>query len=435
MTLGKKEGIGIGLLGLGVIGGDVARALTERAEALASVTGCPLHLRKVAEKDRAKTDASGMDPALFTIDPAEVVSDPQVDLVIEVLGGEHPAMELIDDALDRGKYVVTSNKEVMAKHFPQFLSRAEGKGVDILYEASVGGGIPLIAPFKRDLLANKISTIYAIINGTTNYILTRMASEGLDFSTALKQAQDLGYAEADPTNDIEGIDAAYKLTILATLAFNVEVRPEEVHHEGISRLSARDFRYAKELGYEIKLLAIAKERDDGAVEARVHPVFLPQDLLLAKVDGVYNAVQVEGDLVGRVLFYGQGAGPSATSSAVIADVIDAAQRINRGVSTTPALRLDPSKRVMPISEIETRYYLRMITVDRPGVLAKISKVMADNSISISSVIQKESDVANDVAEIVLMTYPAREQAMQQAMDEISRLDVMKEIANFVRVED
>jgi len=432
--LGKEEGIGIGLLGLGVIGGAVARALTERAEALAGVTGCPLQLRKIAEKDRAKTDASGMAPELFTTDPAQVVGDPQVDIVIEVLGGEHPAMEIINDALGRGKYVVTSNKEVMAKHFPQFLYRAESKGVDILYEASVGGGIPLIATFKRDLLANEISTIYAIINGTTNYILTRMATEGLDFSSALKQAQELGYAEADPTNDIEGIDAAYKLTILATLAFNVVVRPDDVHHEGISRLSARDFRYAKELGYEIKLLAIAKEID-GSVEARVHPVFLPQDLLLAKVDGVYNAVQVEGDLVGRVLFYGQGAGPSATSSAVIADVIDVAQRINRGVSITPALRLDPSKRVMPISEIETRYYLRMLTVDRPGVLAKISKVMADNSISISSVIQKESDVANDVAEIVLMTYPAQERAMQQAMDEISRLDVMKEIANFVRVED
>jgi homoserine dehydrogenase len=199
-------------------------------------------------------------------------------------------------------------------------------------------------------------------------------------------------------------------------------------------LSSRDFRYARELGYEIKLLAIAKEID-GSIEARVHPVFLPQDLLLAKVDGVYNAVQVEGDLVGRVLFYGQGAGPSPTSSAVIADVIDVAQRINRGVSIPPALRIDPSKRVMPISEIETRYYLRMITVDRPGVLASISRVMADNSISISSVIQKESDIANDVAEIVLMTYPAKEQAMQRAMDGISRLDVMKEIANFVRVED
>jgi homoserine dehydrogenase len=432
--MNKSDSIGIGLLGLGVIGGAVARALTERAEALAAEVGCPLRLQRIAEKDAAKVHASNLAPDLFTSDPTRVVSDPNVDIVIEALGGEKPAMDFINQALKNGKYVVTSNKEVVSKHLSEFLSVAGEKGVDILYEASVGGGIPLIAPFKQDLSANAISTIYAIINGTTNYILTRMASEGIDFSAALKQAQELGYAEPDPTNDIEGIDAAYKLAILATLAFHIEVRPESVHHEGISRLSARDFRYAKELGYEIKLLAIAKEQA-GSVEVRVHPVFLPEELLLAKVDGVYNAVQVEGDLVGRVLFYGQGAGPSATSSAVLADVIDVAQRICRGVAITPALRLDRSKKLKPIAEIDTRYYLRMITVDRPGVLAKISKVMADNDISISSVIQKESDIRDDLAEIVLMTYPAREQAMQQAMDEIARLDVMKEIANFVRVED
>ncbi len=396
--------------------------------------GCPLRLRKVLEKDLAKTRASKMEPDLFTTDPAEVIGDPEIDIVIEALGGERPAFDFIKEAMGRGKHVVTSNKEVMAKHFPEFLSLAKEKGVDILYEASVGGGIPLIAPFKQDLLANKISAIYAIINGTTNYILTRMAAEGLDFSSALKQAQELGYAEADPTNDIEGIDAAYKLAILATLAFHTGVRPDDVYREGISRLSSRDFRYARELGYEIKLLAIAKEKD-GSIEVRVHPVFLPQDLLLAKVDGVYNAVQVEGDLVGRILFYGQGAGASPTSSAVIADVIDLAQRINLGVNITPRLRLDPTKRIKPISEIETRYYLRMSTVDRPGVLAKISKILGDNMISISSVIQKESEVSADVAEIVLMTYPAAERAMQKAMGEMERLDVVREISNFVRVED
>jgi len=429
--LGKKESIGVGLLGLGVVGGGVARALTGRAEALDTQVGCPLRLLKIAEKDLAKTRASQINPDLFTTDPAEVIADPEIDIVIEVLGGEHPAMELINDALGRGKYVVTSNKEVMAKHFPEFLSLAKDKGVDILYEASVGGGIPsvgggipLIAPFKQNLLANEIRTIYAIINGTTNYILTMMASAGVDFSSALKQAQDLGYAEADPINDIEGIDAVYKLVILTTLAFRVEVHPDDIYREGISRLSSR----------EIKLLAIAKEQD-GAIEARVHPVFLPQDLLLAKVDGVNNAVQVEGDLVGRLLFYGQGAGPAPTSSAVIADVIDVAQRISHGVSITPMLRLDPTKKIKPISEIETRYYLRMSTVDRHGVLAKISRVMGDNLISISSVIQKESDISADVAEIVLMTYPAKERAMQQAMREIEHLDVVREISNFVRVED
>ena len=429
-----KDSIGIGVLGFGVIGSAVSRALIERGQSLATQVGCPLRLRKVLEKDAAKTRSSGLDPDLFTTDATEVLAHPDIDILVEVLGGEYPAFDFIMEALSSGKHVVTSNKEVMAKHGHEFLNRARDTGVDIHYEASVGGGIPLIAPFKQDLLANEIMAIHAIINGTTNYILTRMASGGLDFATALKEAQSLGYAEADPTNDVEGIDAAYKLTILATLAFHVLVRPEDVYHEGISRLSSRDFRYARELGYEIKLLAIAKETD-GSIEVRVHPVFLPQDLLLAKVDGVYNAVQVEGDLVGRVLFYGQGAGPSATSSAVIADVIDFAQRLNLGVNISPQLKLNSTKRLKPISDIETRYYLRMATADRPGVLANISRILGDLGISISSVIQKESDVSADAAEIVLMTYPAQESAMRKAMSQIERLDVVREISNFVRVED
>ena len=432
--MGKRESIGIGLMGLGVIGGGVAKVLMEREEAIASQVGCPLRLRKILVRDLAKRRAVKVEPHLLTTDPRQIIDDPEIDIVIEVIGGESPALELIREAILKGKHVVTANKEVISKHGPELISLAQTKGVDILYEASVGGGIPLIAPFKQDLLANKISAIYAIINGTTNYILTRMASEGLDFSSALKQAQKMGYAEPDPTNDIEGIDAAYKLAILATLAFHTVVRPQDVYCEGISRLSSRDFRYAKELGYAIKLLAIAKEKD-ASIEVRVHPVFIPDDLLLAKVEGVYNAVQLEGDLVGRVIFYGQGAGASPTSSAVIADVIDLGQRINLGVSITSSLRLDPGKRIKPISEIETRYYLRLSTVDRPGVLAQISKILGDLQISISSVIQRETDVATGSAQIVLMSYPAQEWAMQRALKEIERLEVVKEVSNFVRVED
>ena len=434
MKLGNRESIGIGLLGLGVVGGGVAEVLVEREEAIAAQVGCPLRLRKILVRHLDKRRAVKMEPYLLTTDPEQILGDPEIDIVIEVIGGESPAKEFITEAILRGKHVVTANKEVIAKHGSELLSLAREKGVDILYEASVGGGIPLIAPFKQDLLANNISAIHAIINGTTNYILTRMADEGLDFSSALGEAQRLGYAEPDPANDIEGIDAAYKLAILATLAFHTDVHPQDVYHEGISRLSCRDFRYARELGYAIKLLAIAKERD-GSIEARVHPVFIPEGLLLAKVDGVYNAVQVEGDLVGRVIFYGEGAGARPTSSAVIADVIDLAQRINLGVSISSPLIRDSKKRIMPISEIETRYYLRLTTVDRPGVLAKISKILGDLQISISSVIQKESDISADVAEIVLMTYPAKEQAMQKAMGEIARLDVVREISNFIRVED
>ena len=432
--MGDRDSVGIGLMGLGVVGGGVARALLGKAQAISAQVGCPLRLARVLEKDQARVQASAMEPALFTTDATDIFTDPQIDIVVECLGGERPAYDFIKEALGRGKYVVTSNKEVVAKHGPEFHALAQERGVDILYEASVGGGIPLVAPFKRDLLANRISAIYAIINGTTNYILTRMAQEGIEFSAALTQAQELGYAEPDPTNDIEGIDAVYKLAILCALAFNARVHPDDIYREGISRLSARDFRYARELGYEIKLLAIAKE-SEGQVEARVHPVFLPRDLLLAKVDGVYNAVQVEGDLVGRVLFYGQGAGPAPTASAILSDVIDIAKGMRRGGGAPSHYRLDPAKRVRPIAEVETRYYVRMHTADRAGVLAQISRVFAELGISISSVIQRETDVASQTAQIVLMTYPAQESAVQRALAEIERLDVVNEVANFVRVED
>jgi homoserine dehydrogenase len=291
----------------------------------------------------------------------------------------------------------------------------------------------LIAPFLQDLIANDILAIHAIVNGTTNYILTSMAQEGLDFSTALKQAQKLGYAEANPANDIDGLDAAYKLAILATIAFSTDVKPENIYHEGISKLKARDFRYARELGYAIKLLAIAKQSDQS-IEVRVHPVFIPEDALLAKVNGVYNAIDVEGDLVGKVIFYGQGAGPSPTSSAVVADVINIAQSINRGVECIPKLPFGDTNTIKPMADIETRYYVRMTVFDQAGVLAQISRVLGDKSISIASVLQKESDPSTHTAEIVIMTHTAREKAVQEALKEMKNLKVVKEVSNFVRVE-
>ena len=333
-----------------------------------------------------------------------------------------------------GKHVVTSNKEVIAKHGTELLALAQQHGVGLQYEASVGGGIPLIAPFKHDLVANKIIGIYAIINGTTNYILTRMAREGMDFASALKLAQELGYAEANPENDIEGIDANYKLAILASLAFQTEVRPEDIYREGISRLTSRDFRYARELGFAIKLLAIAKQSDD-AIEARVHPVFIPEDSFLAKVDGVYNAVLVEADLAGKVLFFGEGAGAKPTSSAVIADVVSSARKIVLGVGSKSQLRKESGKSIKPMAEIKTRYYVRMSIADSPGVLAQIAKVFGDNKISIYSAIQRETDSVTQTAEIVIMTHPALEKAMQQALSELARLEVVREISNFIRVEN
>ncbi len=422
-------------MGLGVIGGQVARVLMDRAEMLAEQVGCPLVLKrvKVLAPDLTKPQAKEMDSQLFTTDADEFFAEPEIDIVVEVIGGESPALQYLKRALSGGKHVVTANKEVIAKHGAELLALAQQHKVGLRYEASVGGGIPLIAPFQHDLVANKISGIYAIINGTTNYILTRMARDGVDFSSALSRAQELGYAEANPKNDVEGIDATYKLAILASLAFRSQVQPQDIYCEGISRLASRDFQYARELGFAIKLLAIAKQ-DDKSIEVRVHPVFISEDTLLAKVDGVYNAVLVEGDLVGKVLFFGEGAGARPSSSAVIADIVSAAQDIVLGVGSRARWKLEPGKVIKPMAEIETRYYLRMNVADRPGVLAQMSKVLGDHQISISSVIQKEADSLAQTAELVIMTHPAQEKAMQPALEELKQLTVVKQINNFIRVE-
>jgi len=431
----KKKSIGVGLMGFGVVGGGVARVLTGKAGVLAEQVGCPLVLKrvKVLEVDLAKPLAKEIGLELFTTDVDEFFNEPDIDIVVEAIGGETPALDYLKRAITGGKHVVTSNKEVVAKHGAELFALAQQQGVGVHYEASAGGGIPLISPFQHDLVANKISGIYAIINGTTNYILTRMAKEGMDFPSALKRAQELGYAEADPKNDIDGIDATYKLAILTSLAFHYQISPQDIHCEGISRMDSRDFKYARELGYAIKLLAIGKQ-GDNLIEVRVHPVFIPEEALLAKVDGVYNGILVEGDLVGKVLFYGEGAGALPTSSAVIADVVSAAQDIVAGTGSRARWRLEPGKRIKPMAELETRYYLRLNVADQPGVLAQVAKVLGEHKISISSVIQKAADSVAQTAEIVIMTHPAKEAAMQQALQELGRLAVVKEIGNFIRVE-
>ena len=432
----KRQSIGIGLMGLGIIGGQVAKVLTEKADILSVQAGYPLVLRKikVLPCDLDRELARQMPPELFTTDDDEFFNQPGIDIVVEALGGESPAREYLKRAISNGKYVVTSNKEVIAKHGAELQALAQQNKVGLRYEASVGGGIPLITPFMHDLVANNISGIYAIINGTTNYILTRMAKEGIDFPTALKSAQQLGYAEANPENDIEGIDANYKLAILASLAFQSKIRPDDIHHEGISRIGSRDFRYARELGFAIKLLAIAKQVDN-AIEVRVHPVFIPEDSLLAKVDGVYNAILVEGDLIGKVLFYGEGAGPYPTSSAVVADIVASAQDISFGVGNRIKWKPESGKRIKPMSEIKTQYYLRLNCADRPGVLAQISKILGDLKISIASAIQKETDMVAQSAELVFMTHPSPEKAMQQALGQIAQLEAVKEVSNCIRVEN
>ena len=428
-----KKDIGIGLLGLGTVGSGLAEVLVTRAGSLAEQAGIPLILKKVLVRDVNKQRSVALNTSLLTSRPEEILSHPEVDIVVELIGGEHPATEYIEQAIANGKHVVTANKEVMAKHGYQLLSLAGKHNAGLRYEASVGSGIPLISSFQQDLAANRISAIHAILNGTTNHILTRMGQERTDFASTLKQAQELGYAEADPTNDIEGIDAAYKLAILSNLAFQAKFVPQDIYCEGISNVAARDFLYAGEFGYAIKLLAIAKRSDDK-VEMRVHPVFIPQDSQLAKVDGVYNAVEVDTDLAGKLVFYGEGAGAIRASSAVVADVLAIAGNIHHGVNNVPELRLNQRVTIKPMSEVTTRYYLRLNAPDRTGVLAQISKVLGDNSISISSVIQKESDLAAQTAIIVIMTYPAEEKGIQKALKQLKQLPVVNEVSNFIRVE-
>jgi homoserine dehydrogenase len=427
----KDGAVHVALLGAGNVGTGVARVLTEKRDVYARELGRPLVLTGILVRDAGKP--RDQDPALLTTDPSRLLEDPQVDIVVEVLPGEQPALDYISRALGAGKYVVTANKEVMAKHGPHLLALARQHNVDLFFEASVGGGIPIIAPLKRDLRANRVLAIEAIINGTTNYILSAMTRDGADFRDALRQAQTLGYAEADPANDVEGEDARYKLAILASLAFRTPVRPEDIYREGITRLTAKDFRYAAELGYKIKLLALARWQD-GGIQARVHPVFLPTEAPLAKVDGVLNAVQVEGDLIGRVHFQGSGAGSFPTTSAVIGDVLDAAQSVIGGRREVHAGEEAPS-RIIPMSELRTRYFVRLTVADQPGVLAQIAAQLGQAQISISSVIQKETNLDAQTAELVIMTHEAREESMQQALQAVAKLAAVQEIGNFLRVEE
>ena len=429
--------IQIGLLGVGTVGGGVARLLSYKSAALAAETGRGIVLRRALGRDPSRSRSVDLPAELLTTDPDGVLGDPEIDVVVEVMGGISPAREYVLRAIAAGKHVVTANKDLMATHGVEILQTAQRHGVDVYYEASVGGGIPLIGVFRQDLAANEVHQVHAIINGTTNYILTRMAQDGVDFAPALAEAQALGYAEPDPTNDVEGIDAAYKLAILASLAFRTHVAPDQISREGITRLRAADFRYARELGYVIKLLAIGRRHGSGAqseVEVRVHPTLLSHDVLLADVNGVFNAVHVQGDLVGNVLFYGRGAGAEPTSSAVVSDVIDVAHNLNAGVKNRIPLHFGTPLPVRPMDALETRYYVRLWVADRPGVLAKIAQVFGDHRISIASCIQKETDTTAGTAELVIVTHPAREADMQAAVADFRSLEIVRELANVLRIE-
>ena len=426
--------INVGLMGLGVVGGGVAAALLGRREGISRKIGRPLNLKKILVRDPNKPRESSIPTDLLTTNPEEILTDRAIHVVVEVMGGTQPAAKYLKHALSAGKHVVTANKEVMARQGPELMNLAQGSGVNLLFEASVGGGIPIVGCLMNELLANEVHSIRGIINGTANYILTRMANDFTEFQQALAEAQERGYAEADPTNDVEGMDAAYKLAILASLAYHQHVQPEEVYRQGIGTLEAKDFRYAQELGYAIKSLGIAT-RDNGAIRARVHPSLVPLEHMLAKVDGAYNAVEVEGSLCGKVLFHGLGAGREPTTSAVVGDLIEIGRKMGTEGPPTPMTQLDGEDRIRPIDDLESRYYLRLNVADRAGVLAEIARILGDVNISIASVLQKDTDPAAQTAEIVITTHPAREASVQEGLRLVSGLEVVREVNNLLRIEE
>ncbi|MEW6264185.1 MAG: homoserine dehydrogenase [Thermodesulfobacteriota bacterium] len=428
----------VGLIGWGTIGTGVAKILLEDQELVKRRLGWPLRLARIADLDLDRPRPIQVDRGLLTTEAGQVLNDPEIEIVIELVGGYEPARTFILEAIQAGKHVVTANKALLATHGREIFEAAAAAGLDVLFEASVGGGIPVIRGFKEGLAANRINGFFGILNGTSNYILTKMTKEGMDFHQALAEAQDKGFAEADPTFDVEGVDAAHKLVILTALAYGLMVSLDQIHVEGISRLDPLDIRFADEFGYVVKLLAIS-HREGDLVEARLHPAMLPKDHLLSEVNGPFNAVHVNGDAVGDILFYGAGAGMMPTASAVVSDVMELARNIRCGAANrVPALGwsepLDQRFTLRPMEDIRTCYYFRFSALDRPGVLSKISGILGRHGISIKAVIQKGREMAGAVP-IVMLTHEAREADVRAALTEMDRLDVLRDRTVVIRVED
>jgi len=416
----------------------VVKLLDESREVIRERVGAEIVLKKIADMDLKREREVKVDSSLLTRDAAEIFDDPEISIVIELVGGVDGARALVLKAIEAGKSVVTANKAMISTCGAEIFEKAVQKGVDIGFEASVGGGIPVIQALKEGLAGNRIESIYGIINGTANYILSTMTHEGRPFDEILKEAQASGYAEADPTYDIEGVDTAHKLAILVNCAYGTSVALEDVYTEGISAITPLDIQFAREFGYRIKLLAIAKERE-GRVEMRVHPTMIPAEHPLATVEGVYNAVHLVGSAVGSVILYGKGAGMMPTASAVVGDVIDICRNMRQGISTRVAplsylqAHLGPIK-IKEINELDVPYYLRFSAIDRPGVLSKISGVLGEHGISISSVIQKGRQ-AEGAVPLVIKTHHARESDLKSALGEIDGMDIIAGKTQSIRIEE
>jgi homoserine dehydrogenase len=422
--------LGVGVIGCGTVGGGVVKLLAAEAEHLRRKTGVAIELRRAADLDPAKRAATGLPESLLTADATDVLGDSAIQVVVEVIGGTKPALSFIERALAAGKHVVTANKELIAKQGPALFALARKHGVTLHFEASSCGGIPVIHALGQSLAANRFQKILGIVNGTTNFILSKMHREGAEFADVLAEAQRLGYAEADPSADVDGHDAAYKLSILAAMAFDSHFDYRQIHTEGIRAVTARDIAIAKEYDYVIKLLAIGVAHDDDRVELRVHPVMVPSGHPLAAVSDSFNAVFARGNYVGDVMFYGRGAGQLPTASAIVGDIIDLAMHQSRG-GTSPRMNFGlQTKPIVPMGEVRSQFYLRLDVTDRPGVLAAIAKIFGDSGVSISAVTQKEA--VGDAVELVIFTHEVAEAALQEAMSGIRKLDVVVGVRSLIR---
>jgi homoserine dehydrogenase len=431
--------IGVGIIGFGTVGSGTAKLLLDNAELLRRRVGFPIRLVRVADIDLERDRGITLPKELLTTDGFQVARDPSIHIVIELVGGKDAARDFLLEAIGQGKSVVTANKALLAEHGEEIRKAVAAAGVDIGFEASVGGGIPIIRAMREGLAANRINEIYGIINGTCNYILSRMTNEGKEFGDVLAEAQAIGLAEADPSFDVDGIDSAHKLAILVWLATGGNVPLENIYVEGIRDVSVQDIAFAREFGYTIKLLAIAKQKQNG-IEAHVHPTMIPSDHLLATVGGAFNAIYVKGDFVGSSLYYGEGAGKFPTASAVVSDVIEIARNLNKGVSaripTSGFHNQLPGKGipVSPFSEVDSEYYLRFQVLDKPGVLSKIAGALGSHQISISSVIQKGRKQESAVP-IFIVTHNAKEKDMRAALEETDRLPVVLDRTRMIRIEN
>jgi homoserine dehydrogenase len=421
--------IRLGLLGCGTVGASLLELIAAEADDIEARTGLRLEVTRIVVRDTAKARDTAVPADLLTTDAAGVVADPDIDIVVEMMGGTDPARLLILDALKAGKAVVTANKELLAADGPEIFAAAEAAGVDLLFEAAVAGGIPLVRPLRESLLGEPIERVMGIVNGTTNYILTRMTEGGASYADALAEAQSLGYAEADPTADVEGHDAGAKIAILASIAFGVQVTSADVHLEGISGLTADDITYATRKGQVVKLLAIAERAPGGdAISLRVHPMMLPHTHPLASVRESFNAVFIQGGAVGDLMFYGRGAGGRPTASAVLGDVIDAALNMRKGSSASLG-QLGPAT-LRPIDDLQCEYYINLDVVDRPGVLAAVAGAFGAHGVSISSM---EQEGLGDEARLVFVTHLARERDLQATLAELRELDAVRHVGSVIRV--